>query len=402
MNIGIVGKPSVGKSTFFKAATLAQVDIANYPFTTIQANKAVGFVKIPDVAREFDKQANPGAGYVHGSWRFVPVDLLDVAGLVPGAHNGEGMGSQFLDDLNQADALIHVIDASGSVNEKGEPVTPGSYDPCNDVRFLELELDYWYKNILTKGWEKFTRVIQQEKKEFHKAIAKQMSGVGVDEDIAKNSIQEAKLFNKEPSVWTDDDLLLVSKYLRKRTKPMIIAANKSDHPKAKEHLKNLKDEFPSYTIIPCSAEGELALKEANKQELVEYIPGENSFNITSVGETELQDKQRQALDFLKKNLLETSEYGSGVQQVLNTIVFEILNMKAIHPGGVSKLEDQHGNVLPDCFLMEHDATAIDFAYRLHSSFGDNFVKAIDVRTKRPVGKDHLLKHLDIIEIMAGK
>ena len=143
MIIGIVGKPSVGKSTFFKAATLSEVDIANYPFTTIKPNHAVGFVKIPDAAQEAQcgKVSNPRMGYVQGKWRFVPVDLIDVAGLVPDAHKGEGMGGQFLNDLNQADALIHVIDASGSVNARGEPVEAGSYDPANDIKFLEIELD---------------------------------------------------------------------------------------------------------------------------------------------------------------------------------------------------------------------------------------------------------------------
>src|SRR6056297_1897289 len=144
MLIGIVGKPSVGKSTFFKASSLSEVEIANYPFTTIKPNHAVGFVKIKDVAQDLGKIANPRMGYVKDKFRFVPVDLIDVAGLVPDAHKGEGMGGQFLNDLNQANALIHVIDVSGSVNEKGEDVEVGSYDPAKDVAFLENELDYWY------------------------------------------------------------------------------------------------------------------------------------------------------------------------------------------------------------------------------------------------------------------
>ncbi|MFW6378725.1 MAG: YchF-related putative GTPase [Nanoarchaeota archaeon] len=385
MIVGIVGKPSVGKSTFFKAATMSEVDIANYPFTTVNPNRAVGFVKIEDAARQFDKTAHPRMGYVKGKWRFVPMDLLDVAGLVPDAHKGEGMGSQFLDDLNQANALIHVIDASGSVNEKGEPVQPGSYDPCKDVRFLEVELDYWYKGILTKGWEKFTRVIHQEKKEVHKAIAKQMSGLGVSEVIAEEAIASAGVNKDDASSWKEEDLLAVSRELRKRTKPMVIAANKCDHPKAGEHIKELKKTFPEYTIIPCSAEGELALREASKNDLIEYIPGEHSFTETQRGKNELSEKQRHALSFLDSSLLKTFENGTGVQAVLNEVVFGTLKQKAIHPGGVSKLEDQHGNVLPDCFLMDENATALDFAYRLHSDFGDNFVKAIDVKTKKPVG-----------------
>lgn len=401
MIIGIVGKPSVGKSTFFKAATLADVEIANYPFTTIKPNHAVGFVKIKDVAREFNKIANPRMGYVQGEYRFVPIDLMDVAGLVPDAHKGQGMGSQFLNDLNQADALIHVIDASGSVNERGENVEIGSYDPVKDIEFLEVELDYWYLEIMKKGWEKFARVIQQEQKEIHKALGKQLSGLGVDEYIAQNAIITLGLDKISAKDWNEKQLYSLARELRIKTKPMIIAANKCDHPIAKQNYHKLRDQFPNYTIIPCSAESELALKEANKKELIDYIPGERSFIITQKGEEQLSDQQKTALKFIQENILCFLE-GTGIQSVLNSVVFAILGYKAIHPGGVGKLEDKDGNVLPDCFLMPKKATALDFAYRLHTDFGKNFIKAIDVKTKLPVGKDHILNNLDIIEIMSSK
>ncbi|MCF7799139.1 redox-regulated ATPase YchF [Candidatus Woesearchaeota archaeon] len=404
MIIGIVGKPSVGKSTFFKAATLSEVEIANYPFTTIKPNHAVGFVKIKDAAQEpaFGKIANPRMGYVQGIWRFVPVDLIDVAGLVPDAHKGEGMGGQFLSDLNQADALIHVIDVSGSVNERGEPVEAGSYDPANDIKFLEIELNYWYLDILKKGWEKAARVVQQEKKEPFIAIAKQMTGVGVTEDIAKAALKTLGLTEKPAPTWTEEELFTLANILRSKTKPMIISANKCDQPAGKKNYERLKIEFPNYTIIPTSAEAELALREAAKKELINYLPGEQDFTITDKGTTVMSEAQQQALTFIKQNILQEFEQGSGIQAILNTTVFDVLHMKAIHPGGVGKLEDSDGNTLPDCFLMKKDATALDFAYRLHTDFGKNFIKAIDVRTKLPVGKDHVLKHLDIIEIMSSK
>lgn len=402
MIIGVVGKPSVGKSTFFKAATLSEVEIANYPFTTIKPNHGVGFVKIKDTARDFGKTANPRMGYVADTWRFVPVDLMDVAGLVPNAHKGEGMGSQFLNDLNQADALIHVIDVSGSTNEKGESVESGSYNPSNDIKFLEVELDYWYLEILKKGWKKFIRVVQQERQDIYKAIAKQMSGVGVDEDMSKDILKKLGLDQKLGKDWSEEELFILAGKLRKKTKPMVIAANKIDAPSGKANYERLRNEFPKLSIIPCSAEAELALREASSKELIEYVPGEKEFKITNKGMTEMNDRQKAALEFVKKNILEQYVEGTGVQQVLNNVVFGILKRKAIHPGGVGKLEDKDGNVLPDCFLMKEDATALDFAYRLHTDFGKNFIKAIDVRTKLPIGKDHVLKHLDIIEIMASK
>lgn len=399
MLVGIVGKPSCGKSTFFKACTLAEVGIANYPFTTIKPNHAVGFVKTRDPAIDFGKKSNPRFGYVSGEWRFVPIDLIDVAGLVPGAHRGEGMGAQFLSDLNQADVLIHVIDISGSVNERGEAVDPLSYDPLNDVRFLEDELDQWYLSILNKSWEKLSRQAQQEKQEPFRAVAKQMSGLGADEDLVKAHMVKLGLDQKMLPTWTEEDLFSLARSLRIVTKPMILAANKVDIPGADKNLERLREKFPEYIIVPCSAEGELALREAAKHDMIAYTPGEKSFTITHP--EKLNEKQNAALAFLQKNLLDRFS-STGVQDVLNAAVFNVLQYKPIYPGGVGKLEDSEGRCLPDCFLMPPKTTALDFAFRLHTDFGKNFIKAINVKTKMPVGKDHVLEPGSIIEIMAGK
>lgn len=399
MIIGLVGKPSCGKSTFFKASTLAEVDIANYPFTTITKNEGIGFVRVYDAAKDFGKVSNPREGFVLGDKRFVPVQLIDVAGLVPGAHEGKGMGSKFLDDLRQADVLIHVVDISGSTNEKGESVEPGSYDPANDVRFLEEELDFWILRLMKKGWEKFSRSVQQTNDKVHKAITRHIVGLGVTEEIVIEVIEQSDLSNKKIVEWTDDDLLKLGSAIRKRTKPMIIACNKIDVKGAFENFERIKGEFPDYNMIKCSAESELALREAAKHELISYVPGDNSFEIKDLGK--LSDKQKTALEFLKAGILDKMG-GTGVQDVLDKAVFELLSYIAIFPGGVNKLEDQNGNVLPDCFLMPKDTTALDFAYRLHTDFGDNFIRAIDVKTKRTVGKEYKLKHGDIMEIVADK
>ncbi|MBW2964899.1 redox-regulated ATPase YchF [Candidatus Woesearchaeota archaeon] len=399
MFVGIVGKPSCGKSTFFKAATLAEVDIANYPFTTIKPNHAVGFVKLECVDKDFNKQCNPREGFcVHG-WRFVPIDLMDVAGLVPGAHEGLGMGNQFLDDLRQADALVHVIDVSGSVNEKGEPVPPLSYDPANDVRFLEEELDMWYMGIMKKGWEKFARTVMQEKQGIARAIGKQLSGLKVTDEMAEEMIRRLGLDPEKPSAWSDENLKSLATELRRKTKPMIIAANKVDVPGAEKNYERVKDAFKDYTIIPCSAESELALREAAKKGLIDYVPGDKTFTITDP--SKLSDKQKAALGFIQKNVLD--RFGStGVQTVLDNSIFSLLGYIAVFPGGVNKLEDQHGNTLPDCFLVPGGSTALDFAFRIHTDLGNKFIRAIDVKTRMTVGKEHRLKHRDVVEIVTGK
>jgi len=394
-----VGKANVGKSTFFKAATLAEVEIANYPFATIKPNEGVGFVKVDCVDKEFNRQCNPRSGYCLKGKRFVPVQMIDVAGLVPGAHEGKGMGNQFLDDLRQADVLIHVIDVSGSTNEKGEPVQAGSYDPAEDVKFLEVELDMWYLGILKKGWEKFARTVVQEKREIHIALAKQLSGLGVNEEMVEDMIKELTLNKEKPNLWSAQELMRLAVALRKKTKPMIIACNKIDVSGAAENLQRLKQQFPDRLFVGCSAESELALREAAKAGLIEYLPGEKGFTVAEEGG--LNDKQKNALQFMRENVLE-KYHTTGVQDVLDRAVFELLGYIAIFPGGVGKLEDSEGRVLPDCFLLPPDSTALDFAYKLHTDFGKNFIRAIDVKSKMTVGKEHLLKHRDVVEIVAGR
>ena len=393
MLIAFVGKPSVGKSSFFKAATLAEVDIANYPFTTIKPNRAMGYVSLDCVDKEFDTQCNPRMGYCQEHRRFLPIELLDVAGLVPGAHKGEGLGNQFLDDLNQADALIHVIDVSGSTNAKGEAVDAGSYDPKEDILFLEEELNQWYYRVLKKGWEKFVRSFTAEKGELYRKVAKQLSGLRVTEDIAKGVLKRLEL-SEQPNEWSDENVFSFASALRKETKPMIIAANKVDVAPGKENFLRLQKEFSHYRIIPCSAASELALKEAAKQDFISYLPGSNSFD----KKRQLSEAQEKGLAFIQTNVLDVFSH-SGVQKVMDTVVFETLEKIAIFPGGVGKLGDKDGNILPDCFLLEKGSTALDFAYSLHTDIGKGFIRAIDVKTKRTVGKEHVLQNRDVIEIV---
>ena len=398
MLIGIVGKPSCGKSTFFKAQTLANVEIANYPFTTIKANHGTGYVRVECVDKEFNTKCNPRFGYCTDGKRFVPVELLDVAGLVPGAHEGKGMGNQFLDDLNQADVLIHIIDIAGSTNEKGESVPPLSYDPTNDIKFLEHELDMWYLRLIEKGWDKFARTVNQERAELNKAVAKQLSSFRVTETLMKKVMEKLNL-DLDIMKWDKDVLMQIAIVLRKATKPMIIACNKIDVPGAADNFEKLKKEFPGHTLVLCSAEAELALREAAKHELIKYVPGDSDFEM--IHPEKLNDKQKSALEFIRAELLQ--KFGStGVQKVLDLAVFELLKYVAIFPGGVNKLEDQHGNRLPDCFLMPPETTALDFAFKLHTDIGNHFVKAIDVKSRRPVGKDYVLKNRDVIEIATSK
>ena len=397
MLLGLVGKPSCGKSTFFKAATLADVLIANYPFATIKPNHGIGYVRVEAICKEFKTKCNPRTGFCNGETRFVPVELMDVAGLVEGASKGKGLGNQFLDDLRQADIFIHIVDVSGTTDSEGKESESIPNQPIEDVKMLENELDKWYVGIFKKVWGKLSKTLQTTKQDFAKEVAEQFSGLKVTEDDVKSVLLKTKLNPEKPADWTDADLEKFANTLRHMTKPMIIAANKIDKPSSKENLKKLKKEFPDLMIVPCSADSELALREADKGELIEYTPGDKDFKINK---DKINEKQKSALESIKKNVLKV--FGStGVQDVLDKSVFDLLKYIAVFPAGAHKLADSKGNILPDCFLVPEKTTALDFAYHIHTDLGENFIKAIDARTKKPVGKDHLLKHRDGIEIITG-
>jgi ribosome-binding ATPase YchF (GTP1/OBG family) len=389
MLIGIVGKPNAGKSTFFKAATLADVLIAPYPFATIKPNHGIAYVRIKDLASEFGKVSNPREGYVKNGIRFVPFELMDVAGLVEGASEGKGLGNEFLSDLSAADAFIHIVDMSGEFDGNGKPTK--NYDPSLDIKTIERELDLWYLGIFKKAWGSLARTIEIQHTQFADSVAKQFSGLKVTADDVKHIILKSGLDTEHPAKWAAGDLSKFAQMLRKYTKPMIIAANKVDMQNGPANFEKVKKEF-DYPIVACFADGELSLRQAEKHGLIDYIPGNESFEIKG----NLNEKQKAALDKIKEVMNKFKS--TGVQEVLNKVIFEVVSYIAVYPAG-AKLADSKGNILPDCFLMKSGSTALDFAYRLHTDIGKNFVKAIDIRTKQAVGKDYILKHCDGLEIM---
>lgn len=388
MLIGIIGKTNTGKSTFLKAATLAEVEIGNRPFVTLQPNHAIGYVKIPCVDQQFNLKCQPKHGYCIKNQRFVPVELLDVAGLIEGAHQGHGLGNKFLDDLRHADAFIHIIDISGGTNAVGEPIEPLTYDPINDIKLIEKEIDLWFFQLLKKDWTDMIKKIKLERKQLIKEIAKRFSGLKITEEHIEKALKQTKLE-------TEEDLLNFATVLREISKPMIIAANKIDVPGAEKNYQKIKEQFPELIIIPCSSESELALKEAAHHELIDYTPGEKNFEIKGSP----NENQKQALEFIKTNILQKFELGTGVQDILNKIIFETLNQIAVFPVANSHLQDKDGNVLPDCFLVDQGTTALELAFKIHTDIGNKFIKAIDLKTKKIIGKDHPLNNLDVIEIM---
>lgn len=395
--IGIVGKPSSGKSSFFSACTLIDVAIANYPFTTIEPNKGTGFIRTDCADKHFNVQCNPRTGYCINNVRFVPVELIDVAGLVPGASEGKGLGNKFLDDLRRADALIHVIDLSGSTNEKGEQVTIGSHDPCEDIVFLEKEIDAWFFGILKNNWQKISKQHYDSKEKRLEALGQIVSGLNITLIHTEIALRKMNATEKQFKDFSETDLLELATQLRIESKPILIAANKCDLPNSEQTLKKIRERFPGKKIIPCSAIAELTLKKAAKNQFISYNAGDKEFKAMK----ELDEKQKKGMNYIQENVL--NKFGStGVQDCLEKTIFEELNYIAIFPGGTKKLTDSEGRILPDCFLLPKNSTAIDFAFKLHSDIGNNFIKAIDVKTKQLIGKEHPLKNGDVIEIIFNK
>ena len=402
MQIGIVGKPSSGKSTFFSAATLVDVAIASYPFTTIQPNKGIGFVRVEDAGKYFGVISNPRHGFLvvdeeKGPIRYVPIELVDVAGLVPGASEGKGLGNKFLNDLSQADALIHVVDASGSTDSEGKEVTEGSHDPIEDVKFLEKEIELWFLKIIENNWQKISR---NQEKDFGKKVAQlatALAGVKIMPHHIEKAMREMRIDEKMLIDWSEEEKKIFAHKCRVWSKPIIIAANKCDLPSAEKNVKRMKEELQNTYVIPCSAASELSLRKAAKLNLLKYYPGQKDFQIIG----QISDKQEKGLELIRKNVLE--KFGStGVQECLDTAVLKLLEYFPVFPGGVKGLMDKEGKYLPDCFLMPKESKAIDFAFALHTDMGKGFIRAIDVKTKQIIGRDQLLKYGDVIEIVFNK
>jgi len=397
--LGLVGKPNVGKSTFFAAATLMDVKIASYPFTTIEPNRGVAYVKFKCVCEEFGVQDQPRNSFCVRGWRFAPVELIDVAGLVPGAWQGRGLGNRFLDAVRRAKILIHVVDASGSTDIEGRPVKPGTHDPIEDIEFLENEIDMWIFQILKKDWNKTAKLMSLTGSDSVKELSKRLSGLEIDPISVERALQRAGLDAKKAVNWKDEDLLAFIKEVRRLSKPIVIAANKIDVDPAPENVERMKKEFEGrYIIVPTSAEAELALRRASAAGLIDYIPGSSEFKMLK----ELSERQRAALRYIEEKVLE--HWGStGVQEVINKAVFDAGHFIAVFPvENEAKLTDHEGRVLPDVFLLPEGSTAKDLAYAIHTELGEKFIAAIDARTKRKLSGDYTLKHRDVIKIVTSR
>jgi ribosome-binding ATPase YchF (GTP1/OBG family) len=396
--VGLVGKANVGKSTFFGAATLKPVDIAGFPFTTVKADTGVGYIRAPCVCREFGVQDNPVNSACVDGVRLIPVDLIDTPGLIPGAHQGRGLGNQFLDEVRRADALIVVADASGATDLNGQPVEPMTNDPVDDVRMFEDEFDLWLRALMRKDWDKVSRTAQSKKEHISRHLEERLTGLGISRGQIAHAVQETGLDGFNSVGWTDEEFNRFTTQLRKVSKPLIVAANKADRDGAELNIERMRE--AGYRVVPTCAEAELALRRAAEAGLVQYTPGDPEFNVTSP--EKLNDGQRRALERIKEKAFDKWG-GTGLQDAINQAFFSLLDMITVYPvEDAEKLTDHRGHVLPDCFLVTRGTTAKQFAAEIHTDLAEGFIYAIDARTKKRLGDTYILEKNDVIQIVSAK
>jgi ribosome-binding ATPase YchF (GTP1/OBG family) len=397
IRVGLIGKTNAGKTTFFNSATSSNEEISTYPFTTKHPKIGNASVISLCVHREFNLKDSPKNSTCVDGWRFIPIELVDLPGLIKGAWEGKGLGNQFLSVAAQSDVLLHVVDASGSIDSSGRLAEPGTGDPIADVSDIEEEMILWYLKLFEGNRDKIIRSINSGS-DAVQSITEIFQGIGVKEWHVKRALEENELNDKKI---VDFDPLQSRRFastLRELSKPTLIVANKVDLSAAADNFKRLREHNKHMLVVPCSADAELTLRRAQVKGLIRYFPGDERFEINE--KTSLNEKQKWALNFIRKDIL--GEYlQTGVQFALNVAVFKLLNMNVVYPvADPGKLSDKRGNVLPDAYLMRSGSSVEDLANEIHSDLAKGILYAVDVRNGLRLPINYLVKDRDVLSIIS--
>jgi len=399
IKIGLIGKTNTGKTTFFNAATLGSAEISNYPFVTKQPNVGNASAITLCVHKELGVLDSPRNSKCIDGWRFIPIELVDLPGLIKGAWEGKGLGNQFLSIAAQSDALLHIVDASGSIDASGKIAEAGTGDPVADIADIEEEVIMWYLKLLEGNYDKISRSVNSSN-DIVSSITEIFRGIGVREDHVKYALRVNELENIKFDDFNPENRRNFCWSLREISKPTLIVANKVDLPDATENFRRLREEYKDSIIVPTSADAELTLRRAQARGLIKYLPGDERFEMTD--QSSLNDKQKWALNFIRKDVL--NEYmRTGVQFAINVAVFKLLRMNTVYPvADPTKMSDRSGNVLPDVYLMKTGSTVKDLAEDIHTDLAKGLLYAIDVRDGFRLPTSYHLKDRDILSIVSAR
>ena len=398
IKIGIIGKTNTGKTTFFNSSTLSSDEISTYPFTTKKSSISTGYANTLCVHPEFNVVDNPNNSRCEDGWRYIPIELIDLPGLIKDAWKGKGLGNQFLSIASQSDALLHVVDASGSIDATGKITETGSGDPVSDFADIEEELNMWYQKILEGNRDRLQKIIKSDDDHVG-ALTELYQGVGVKRNHVKEALNTSGLEEKDIENYDMQDSKKFASYLRKISKPTLIVANKIDVDGADKNFERLRERYNDMIVIPASADSELTLRRAEQKELIKYSPGSENFEVLQINE--LNQKQKDALDFIQSGIM--GEYmRTGVQFAINVTVFKLLKMNSIYPvASPEKLSDKKGRILPDLVLLKDGATVTDLAKEIHSDLTKGLLYAKDLRYNLRVPTNYQLRDRDVICLISA-
>ncbi|KAF3985331.1 hypothetical protein FT663_05340 [Candidozyma haemuli var. vulneris] len=375
--IGIVGKPSSGKSTTLNALTDANAKVGAFPFTTIDPNKATGYLEVECACSRFDKSGDckPNYGYCRDGKRGVPVMLLDVAGLVPNAHLGRGLGNKFLSDLTEADCLLHIVDVSGTTDAEGKETR--GYDPLKDIEWLQDEIFRWILGNLTEKWGSVVRRHIATKSTTLETLRQQLGGYYANKQLI------GKALDTIPGLpplkdWDNEMVERVVKAFMSVKFPTVLALNKMDHPDADKNVSKIMLKHPESKCVLTSSLTEVLLRKLAAQNFIKYDSGtefvDTAEDLPDAGLREMDEKLQNRIENIRDLVL--YRFGStGVVQLLQAAA-DVLDLVPVFPvRNISSFTGTSGSaVFRDCILVKRGSPVISVARKI---MGDVTIAAIE-------------------------